>query len=852
MSLTKPKVQSVKGLDVLGNFKAVASDLLRVILQLANNKAYFPMEITVNSKTVTISPSENQIIETDGAGSTQNTYKTGISPLERRYCSFVQSTINVDTGVVTGAFETGGDLTPPPAMTAGQKVYLAFEALSSNKIHILWSEVGATPDVNTLAWSDDSLKRGFILLTCATSGTGWGSGRFNAGANTNIVCFGGSGGGGGGGDNSFKARSINGSTLTLSRGQMRLSTGDVYVTGNGTLSTTTRVDISIDLASVQNGTATPTNATTYYLYLDRMALGSAITLTDTGERVIRVSAASEFFLSNSDPSAMDPRRFIYITMIRSATSGTAWVGTGSAFSSAPGKLHVIEDGTNEDEDSTANYVLNPDFEFDAVGAAPKYVTQSGQAGAGALVTSTAGEILYGTRSLKLTGGNTGGSLRKWDFDIDTLGHFDGNGSAVLRWGFVARTATATGTFAAVVYNVTDAAEVPYTQVSIANGDKPYQTFFTPVSGKTYKLRIKEVSATTGTVMVDGLELQRSEYPVFGGLQRFQTTTTTSSATLSVTHGLGGEPQMMSFFYYDGTDKNAVDASSVLVTKSTSTVTLNTSALDLTGGKYLEIVLMYQADGDHLVSPMTQFRSAWFTGTGTTTVPHGLADMDSIHGYSVIEWDVTAGTRRVVGGLIDSFDRNNFYLDWTGFSPSATLQYQIVAGGAALPHALPSHIGGFTKFVGFGPGSFATLAAAMAAATAGDRILVKASETLASTVTVSVSDIEIVWMPGTVMSVLSSITKGLVVSGDRVKLIGPRLLVNFAGTLAAGIEISGDDCSVEREYTEVNNAGLTVTAGVAFTATAQRNYVNASIKKTAGTVTNNVTDAGSDNDYSVRG
>jgi hypothetical protein len=433
-----------------------------------------------------------------------------------------------------------------------------------------------------------------------------------------------------------------------------------------------------------------------------------------------------------------------------------------------------------------------------------------------------------------------------------LGNFDGNGSALLKWEFVARTTSTTGTFAAVVYNVTDAAEVPYTQVSIANGDKAYQTFFTPVSGKTYKLRIKEVSATTGFISIDAVKLQRGDYPVFGGLQRFQTTTTTNNAALAVTHGLGGEPQSMSFFYFDGTDKNAVDASSVVVTKSTSTVTLNTTAFDFTGGKYLEVIFFYQADGDHLVSPMTQFRSAWFTGTGTTTVPHGLADMDSIHGYSVIEWDVTGNTRRVVGGLIDSFDRNNFYLDWTGFSPSATLQYCIVAGGAALPHALPSTIGGFTKFVGFGPGSYLTLAAALSAAAAGDRILVKASETLASTVTISLSDIEIVWMPGTVMSVLSSITKGIVVSGDRVKLIGPRLLVNFSGTLAAGVEVSGDDCSIERAYTEVNNAGLTVTAGFAFTATAQRNYANASIKKTAGTVTNNVTDAGSDNDYSVRG
>jgi hypothetical protein len=850
MGLTKPKVQSVKGLDVLSNFKASASDLLRNILRLANNKVFFPMELTVSGKVLTVTPSENQIIESDGAGGTQNAYKTGISPLERRYCSFAQSTINVDTGAVTGSFETGSDLTAPPAMTAGQKVYLACEALSSGKIHILWSEVGTTPDVNTLAWSDDSLKRGFILLTCATGGTGWGAGRFSNGDNANIVCFGSSGGGGGGGDSSFKVRSISGSTLTLSRGQLRLSTGDVYVTGSGTLATTTRVDVAISLVSVQNGTATPTNATTYYLYLDRTALGSAINLTDTGERVIRVSAASEFFLSTSDPTAMDPRRFIYVATIRSANTGTTWSGTGSSFTSAPSKMHLIEDGTNSDEDSTSNYVQNPDFEFDVVGAAPKYVTQIGQSGAGALVTSTAGEVLYGTKSLKLIGGNNAGSLRKWSFALNTLGNFDGNGSSLLRWSFVARTSAVTGVFTAVVYNDTDATEVTYTTLSIANGDRAYQVYFTPVSGKTYSLRFKEASATTGFLCVDAMSLQRAQdFPVFGGLQRFETNYTTAGDNQVISHGLNGEPQFIQLFYFDGTDKVPVDPSSVVISKSSSSLTINTLGFDFTSGKYMQVVALMQAYQDHLVSPTTQFRSSWLTTTSLTTIPHGLGDADSISAYSVVEWNVPGGTRRTVSGLITGFDRNNFYLNWSGFSPSANIQYQIVAGGAALPHALPSHIGGFTKFVGFGPGSFSTLAAAMAAASSGDRILVKANETLSSTVTIAINDIELVWMPGVTLNVASSISKALVISGNRVKIDGMNMAINFSGTLAAAVEVSGDDCHVDRFYIE--NTTANITALVSLTASAERNYVGGSFKRNSGIVTV-VSDAGTDNDYTIRG
>jgi hypothetical protein len=853
MGLTKPKVQSIKGLDALGNIKAAASDLLRVILSLVDNKVAFPMEITVSGKVVTVSASENQVTESDGVGATQNTYKTGVSPLERRYCSFVSSTINVDTGAVTGSFETGGDLTPPPTMTTGQKVYLGFEALSSGVVHILWSEVGTTPDVNTLAWGDDSLKRGFILLTCSTGGTGWGAGRFNNGANTNIVCFGGSGGGGGGGDNSFKLRSITGSTLTLARGALKLSTGDVLVTGSGTLSTTTRIDIAVALASVQNGTATPTDATTYYLYIDKMALGSAITLTDSGERVIRVSAASEFWLATTAPQAMDPRRYIYIGWMRSATTGTSWTGTGSLFGSAAAKLHVIETGSNSDEDSIANYVLNPDFEYDAVGAAPKYVTQGGQAGAGALVTSTGGEVLYGTRSCKLTGGNTGGSLRTWDFDLDTLSGFDSNGFAVLKWTFVARTASTTGVFAAVVYNVTDAIEVPYTQVSIANGDLPYATYFQPVSGKTYKLRFKEVSATTGNVLVDALELQRVDTPYGSGMSKYTSNVTTNSTSLSLNHVLGGEPQMIALAYYNGTNKVPVDPSSVVITKTAAVITLNTNDFDFTGGKYLEVVAYYQASGDNLAVMGSQFRSAWQTSTANTTIAHGLGDIDAIRAYSVIEWDVTNGKRRVVGGLVENFDGTNFTLDWSGFSPSGTLQYQIVAGGGVLPQALPTMLGGYTRYVGFGPGSFATLTAALAASGAGDSILVNGSYSISAAETVSLSNIRIKFMPNVKITVTAGV-KGLIIAGSDVTVEDATYEFTAASTtVPAGVEIStGDDVTIERLKVVANATALVITTAVNVLAAADRACVRGRTRALVGTISAKMTDAGVDTYWLIQG
>jgi hypothetical protein len=78
---------------------------------------------------------------------------------------------------------------------------------------------------------------------------------------------------------------------------------------------------------------------------------------------------------------------------------------------------------------------------------------------------------------------------------------------------------------------------------------------------------------------------------------------------------------------------------------------------------------------------------------------------------------------MVGGLVLNFDGTNFYVDWSGFSPTATLQYQIIAGGSALPQSLPSMLGGYTRYVGFGPGSYPSLTAALVGAAAGESILV---------------------------------------------------------------------------------------------------------------------------------
>jgi hypothetical protein len=850
MALTKPKTQSVRSIADYQYLGSKSGDLLNNLLSFTNQKLFRPYEITLNDRVITFLDGYITTTVSNGAGS-GTTGPSLLPPMVERQTSFnAGGTLDLNTGATTGTVESGADLTPPPALTSGQYIYVGFEQLANQKIHLAWATT--YNNLNTIPWSDDSNKIAIMRLTCQAAGTGWAVLRFYAPGLSDIYYFaGGGGGGGGGGDNSFKARSITGSTLTLARGALKLSSGDILVTGSGTLSTTTRVDISINLASVQGGTATPTNATTYYLYIDRTALGAAITLTDTGELVTRVSAAGEFYLTTVAPSSMDPRRYLYIAWIRSANSGTSWTGTGAFVGTAAAKLHVIDQGKVQDEDTLVNYVKNPDFEIDVVGAAPKYVTQTGQAGSGAVVSSTVGEILYGTRSLKLTGGNTGGNLRVWSFDLEAMSGFDGGGSALLKTTFVARTTAALGTFKAVMYNVTDAVEVALTEVSIAPGDMAYAMYFQPINGKTYTVRIKEATATTGSVIVDAFMMERSEPIMQGGVNKYVGTTTTNSTSLSLSHQLGNEPQMIELSYYDGTNKAPVDASSYVINKTASAIVLNTNDFDFTGGKYLEVVAYYQSLGDNLLTPATQWKSAWQTSTSNTTLAHGLSDLDAIKSYVTLEWDTTTGRRRTVTGLVSEFDGTNFYLDWAGFSPSATLQYQIIAGGSALPQSLPLMLGGYTRFVGFGPGSYPTLTAALVGAAAGDSFLINGSYTISAAETVALSNINITFMPN-VKITQTAAAKGLIITGSDVIVQDARYEFTNTGTIPAAIEVSGDDVIVDRFKVVANGAGQVMTTAINILSGGDRARLIGRTVATAGTISTKITTAGSDTYWEIQG
>lgn len=104
----------------------------------------------------------------------------------------------------------------------------------------------------------------------------------------------------------------------------------------------------------------------------------------------------------------------------------------------------------------------------------------------------------------------------------------------------------------------------------------------------------------------------------------------------------------------------------------------------------------------------------------------------------------------------------------------------------------------------------TIATGLAAASTGDRILVLTGETLNTTVTLSLSEIEIQFYPG-VTYTKGTASTGFLISGNRNKLIGGRFL-DFSTGGDIGISVTGNynrlnDLSFNNCDTMINDAGL---------------------------------------------
>lgn len=330
--------------------------------------------------------------------------------------------------------------------------------------------------------------------------------------------------------------------------------------------------------------------------------------------------------------------------------------------------------------------------------------------------------------------------------------------------------------------------------------------------------------------------------------------TSAVASNLLTHNLSGKPEVVELTYFDGTNEIGLDDSAHLLNNGASQLNISSLGLTFGGGQELRVKAVKFPQQPALASSSRTFTSGWFQNTATTTLAHALNDFEDIKAYEVQEWNVTTGRYRLIdrSALVVNFDSTNFYLDWTGLTPSATLQYRIVAGGSPIPHAIPLEYGGFTKFVGFGPGSYATLTAAVAASAPGDSILVQRSTTEpAGDLTVGVADLRVACKPGAVVALSGAMTNGLRLTAARIRLDDTfAFSLAPSGAQARGLSVEAADCRVDArmDYTTAQ----TLTDAVHITSGGARTYARVGVNRTAGTITNLLTNNDGAGDASVWG
>jgi hypothetical protein len=126
------------------------------------------------------------------------------------------------------------------------------------------------------------------------------------------------------GDSSFKVQSVAADgTIVIKGGYLIDDSGVEYATydGSGSASTDYGTDLTFDLDTL---VPSPSNDTTYYLYIDKQLLSDAVTLTNNGRTLVGVTA-SHLVAVTTKPTTMILERYIPIGFARYATG--AWSTT---------------------------------------------------------------------------------------------------------------------------------------------------------------------------------------------------------------------------------------------------------------------------------------------------------------------------------------------------------------------------------------------------------------------------------------------------------------------------------------------------------------------------------------------
>ena len=294
------------------------------------------------------------------------------------------------------------------------------------------------------------------------------------------------------GDSSFKVQSIATPNAVIKGGYLQLANGKELATydGAGSASTDFGKDLTVSLTTIFG--SAPANATAYYLYIDLSTVaGSPTTLSDNGRQLYPIVEAN-FVIMTTAPEAATRTRYIPIAVIKSATSGTQWSGTGSAFASLAKFKH-----TSDSESSGSggiNYIANPSAQTDTSGW--------GVSGAMTITRTTTASDLpregLHAHALYLEAGASADYIR-YRF---TLGDSDKSAPIQIKAALKALNSYVYGDLKFQMFTNTASnysggyTELPVTNADIANDSYEHLAYFIATGADYYELRIKRNNSST--------------------------------------------------------------------------------------------------------------------------------------------------------------------------------------------------------------------------------------------------------------------------------------------------------------------------------------------------------------------
>ena len=165
-----PQTWQIVNENALSVLETAPREPLNNLNTVLANKLDFPFRVTMSGAVITIGSSEVQVLKSDGAGSTTNSFQIVTSPIDKVYQVFSQSTLNVSSGVTTGSLE----VTPTsPIMTASYFIWLGFYAMNDGTIYLEWGNEGITSSAATYPNFIKGTPLAIILLQDNGAGGQW-------------------------------------------------------------------------------------------------------------------------------------------------------------------------------------------------------------------------------------------------------------------------------------------------------------------------------------------------------------------------------------------------------------------------------------------------------------------------------------------------------------------------------------------------------------------------------------------------------------------------------------------------------------------------------------------------------